>query len=216
MYRFQAYFFEHILFLCLQLRQGTPCLESSIYSHFVIKIKFYYSKSLKIANFLTNQSTILNKSFARLDIDGHLLGTEGLPWLLDFDVFGIMLNASLRIFSLNSSLNVFCFLSCSIWCLFRPGQKPENKVRVCINNSTSLALFMENWGIPSHLVLRQAETESTNSVCAILSQFGEFGLYCYYNYKNIKAHIPPKLPRLRTVAKNVAIIVSGSFAGLKC
>ena len=166
MYRFQAYFFEHILFLCLQLRQGTPCLESSIYSHFVIKIKFYYSKSLKIANFLTNQSTILNKSFARLDIDGHLLGTEGLPWLLDFDGFGIMLNASPRTFSLNSSLNVFCFLSCSIWCLFRSAQKPENKVRIYLNNSSNLAFINKNWSICLHLILRndQAQTESSDSV----------------------------------------------------
>ena len=75
---------------------------------------------------------------------------------------------------------------------------------------------MENLGISSHLVLTQAETESTDSVCAILSQFGKFGLYCYYDYKTCKAHIPLILTRLRTVAKNVAIIVSDSWAGLKC
>ena len=70
-----------------------------------------------------------------------LYTSEGLPWLLDFDGFGIMLNASLRIFSLNSSLNVFCFLSCSIWCLFRPAQKPENKGLRWSNKSLTLAFI---------------------------------------------------------------------------
>ena len=128
-----------------------------------------------------------------------------LPWLLDFDGFGIMLNASLRIFSLNSSLNVFCFLSCSIWCLFRPAQKPENKVRIYLNNSSNLAFINKNWSICLHLILRndQAQTESSDSVkgghtklCVTAFRVSISRHVCFYgviyNSDNLRPTFPQK------------------------
>ena len=77
---------------------------------------------------------------------------ECLPCLLDYDGFVTMLNKSLGNFKFNSNLNIFCFLSSSFWLLFRPAQKPENMIRIHLNNSSNLAFINKDWSICQHLI----------------------------------------------------------------
>ena len=92
--------------------------------------------------------------------------TEDSSCLLDFDGFEVMLTQVSQFLAFLPLLILFLFLSCSIWFLFRPDQKPENKVRIYLNNSSNLAFINKNWSICLHLILRndQAQTESSDSV----------------------------------------------------
>ena len=132
------------------------------------------------------------------------IDAECLTCLLDYDGFLTMLNTSLGNFKFNSNLNIFCFLSSSFWLLFRPAQKPENMIRIHLNNSSNLAFINKNWSICLHLILRndQAQTESSDSVKGghternrLQSQYFTSCVHFYsviYNSDNLRPTFPQK------------------------
>ena len=72
---------------------------------------------------------------------------EDLYCLLDFDGFEVMLTQVSQFLAFLPLLILFLFLSCSIWFLFRPAQKPENRSSRWSNNSSLWLLLIYNWGV---------------------------------------------------------------------
>ena len=66
---------------------------------------------------------------------------EDLSCLLDFDGFEVMLTQVSQFLAFLPLLILFIFLSCSIWFLFRPAQKPENRSPRWSNKSLTLAFI---------------------------------------------------------------------------
>lgn len=66
---------------------------------------------------------------------------EDLSCLLDFDGFEVMLTQISQFLPFLPLLLLFLFLSCSIWFLFRPAQKPENRSLRWSNKSLTLAFI---------------------------------------------------------------------------